>query len=192
MKAKLYHFSILLLILLLISNSFSQIKVFPDHYIESDSPYSSSDLYLSSDIKERQIYKLGYFSDPNASNSNKTIKSYKFGVIYSPDKFCLDESGNSAIKDDESISKFFYSITDKTSTRENNFSEELELLKHFCFGQKLIINTPFPTLHNTGYILKYKLSMTNDFTDGQDVDINISLRILPNTDYPICKFRMKG
>ena len=192
MKAKLYHFSILLLILLLISNSFSQIKVFPDHYIESDSPYSSSDLYLSSDIKERQIYKLGYFSDPNAPNSDKTIKSYKFGVIYSPDKYCVDKSDNSAIKDDESISKFFYSITDKTSTRENNFSEELELLKHFCFGQKLIINTPFPTLHNTGYILKYKLSMTNDFTDGQDVDINISLRILPSTDYPICKFRMKG
>ena len=52
---------LLLIILLLISNTTCQATVFPDHYIESDSPYSSSSRYLTSDIKERQIYKLRYF-----------------------------------------------------------------------------------------------------------------------------------
>ena len=47
--------NLLLIILLLISNTTSQATVFPDHYIESDSPYSSSSRYLTSDIKERQI-----------------------------------------------------------------------------------------------------------------------------------------
>ena len=189
MKLKLNTFSKLLLISLLISNTISQLTVYPDHYIETDSPYSSSTLYLTSDIKERQIYKLGYFT-----NSNSKIKSYKFGIIYSPDNYCKDESGGDGIKKSEAQSKFFGSITSKTSTREKNFSEELELLRNFCSGKKLTIKTPFPTLHNTGYILKYKLSITNDNSVDADININLLIEHSDSTTEtkPICVFKMQG
>ena len=193
--------NLLLIILLLISNTTCQATVFPDHYIESDSPYSSSSRYLTSDIKERQIYKLGYFSTDTSN-----IKSYKFGVIYKPDSFCIvynddpNDVSTSGIGTNINSppNKFFDSIQNIGSTREkNNFSEELELIKHFCSGQKLMINAPFPTLHNTGYILKYKLSMTNNYTANSDLDINIKLIIMKNNpityeNKDICKFRMKG
>ena len=184
MKIKLNIFSKLLLISLLISNAISQLTVYPDHYIETDSPYSSSTLYLTSDIKERQIYKLGYFT-----TSTSKIKSYKFGIIYSPDNFCLDQSGASGIK--KGVSKFFDSITSQTSTREKNFSEELELLKNYCTGNKLTIKTPFPTLHNTGYILKYKLSMTNDNTADSNINIDLQIDSTEENKH-ICVFKMKG
>jgi len=184
MKIKLNIFSKLLLISLLISNAISQLTVYPDHYIETDSPYSSSTLYLTSDIKERQIYKLGYFT-----TSNSKIKSYKFGIIYSPDDYCINEYNASGINYGET--QFFASIKSKTSTREKNFSEELELLRNYCTGNILTIKTPFPTLHNTGYILKYKLSMTNDNT--ADSNINIDLRIDSTEENKrICVFKMKG
>ena len=66
MKIKKFGITNLLLIILLINNIISQVTVYPEHYLESDSPYSSSTLYLSSDIKERQIYKLGYFTTSNS------------------------------------------------------------------------------------------------------------------------------
>ena len=193
MKFKLKFISRLLLIYSLISNALCQITVFPDHYLESDSPYSSSSLYLTSDIKERQIYKLGYF----ATGTTNKIKSYKYGVIYKPDNYCEDDSGNAIHNDDQANSMFFLeSITNSQSTRENNFSEELKLLRYYCSGRKLTINTPFPILHNTGYILKYKLSMTNDFTKGADINIKIGLKVTQTDsttyDKDICVFGMKG
>ena len=58
MKIKKCGITSLLIIMLLINNIISQVTVYPEHYLESDSPYSTSSLYLSTDIKERQIYKL--------------------------------------------------------------------------------------------------------------------------------------
>ena len=192
MKINIITFLRISLIFLLISNTLSQISVFPDHFIDTDSPYSSSNLYLSSDIKERQIYKLGYFSQ-----SNTKIKSNKFGIVYTPDPVCEGDSGNTLITDNNEIqSKFFESIKDPKSSREKNFSEELELLKYFCSGPKLIINTPFPVLHNTGYILKYKLSMTNDYLNNQNINIKVNLRIIQKHSISgeelVCTFGMKG
>ena len=185
------NFSNLLLIFLLISNAISQVTVYPDHYLETDSPYSMSSLYLTSDIKERQIYKLGYFS-----TGTTNIKSYKFGLIYKPDSFCLNENNSDGIAESNvnTSNKFFSSINNQESTREkNNFSEELLLLKHYCSGKALTINAPFPTLHNTGYILKYKLSMTNSDASTDEVEININLHInSTNENNLICKFKMKS
>ena len=93
----------MILIFLLISNAISQITVYPDHYLETDSPYSMSSLYLS-DIKERQIYKLGYFT-----TDNKNIKSYKLGFIYKPDNYCIKEDNSNAIAE-SNANKFFSSI----------------------------------------------------------------------------------
>ena len=178
-----------LLIYILISNAISQVTVYPDHYLETDSPYSMSSLYLTSDIKERQIYKLGYFS-----TGTTNIKSYKFGLIYKPDNFCIKEDNSTAISNVKTFNKFFSSIKNETSTREkNNFSEELLLLKHYCSGKALTINAPFPTLHNTGYILKYKLSMTNSGATSYEVEINVYLHIdSKNENNLICKFKMKN
>ena len=194
MRYKLKYFSRLLLIYLLISNALCQITVFPEHYVATDSPYSSSSLYLTSDIKERQIYKLGYFT-----TGNLKIKSYKYGLIYSPDNYCVDDSGAQMIGgQSESNSMFINWINNPTSTRDNsNFSEELKLLSYYCSGRKLVINTPFPILHNTGYILKYKLSMTNDCPNkNTNININVGLRITPKVsssyDIPICVFGTKG
>ena len=190
MKRRVNNSSFLIIILLLINSLFCQIKVYPDHYVESDSAFPSSSLYLTSDIKERQIYKLGYFS----TDSN-SIKSYKFGYIYNPDNFCHDENDSDAITQGTSIYSTF-GIKDQENTRENNFSEELELLKHYCRGKKLIINTPFPILHNTGYSLNYKLSITNDFTANSDFSLDLGLRAIEtngaSTDNNICQFNMKG
>ena len=193
----LFNFSKLLIItLILISNSINQLTVFPDHYIETDSPYSFSSSDLNNDIKERQIYKLGFFSTDTSN-----IKSYKFGVIYKPDPFCTDPFDETISKISSSVNpllnKFFDSIKNMESTHEkDNFSEELELLKHYCSGEKLMINAPFPTLHNTGYILKYKLSMANDYITNPNLDINIKLRVMKQNplsyeDNNICKFNMK-
>ena len=107
-----------------------------------------------------------------------------------------NEGGNPAITNNDPNSMFLDSNTNSQSTRENNFSEELKLLRYYCSGKKLTINTPFPILHNTGYILKYKLSMTNDYTKGADINIKIGL-IATQTDsttnnLPICDFGMKG
>ena len=191
MKRQIRNSFFLILILLLINTLFCQITVFPDHYIESDSVFSSSLLYLTSDIKERQIYKLGYFT-----TGTNSIHSYKFGYIYNPDNSCkLSDGTNNCVKNDENAYSYF-GIQYPTKTREKNFSEELELLKHYCVGEKLIINTPFPTLHNTGYILNYKLSITNDFTSGADLSINVGLRITTTDttieDKNICEYNMKG
>ena len=109
--------------------------------------YSSSSLYLSSEIKERQIYKLGYFT--NDVNARK-IQSYKHGFLYYPDNSCV---GNLR----KITSGFFFNSIKKEDSTFNNFSEEIELLENICFNnEELQINGPSPTLHNTGYILRYK------------------------------------
>ena len=105
MKIKKCGISSLLIIILLMNNALSQVTVYPDHYLESDSPYSTSSLYLSADIKERQIYKLGYFT-----NGNSNIKSYKFGLIYNPDNYCIDNGGSNGIKQSKT-NQFFNSFT---------------------------------------------------------------------------------
>ena len=189
MKIKKCGITSLLIIMLLINNIISQVTVYPEHYLESDFPYSTSSLYLSTDIKERQIYKLGYFT-----NSDSSLKSYKFGLIYNPDNNCFDESGSSGIK--QSSSNPFFNNIDKTNTRnKDNFSEELKLLENYCEGKEVTINSPFPTLHNTGYTLRYKLSMTNSGASSDKVDIKVNLRIVktdPTTEenLPICTFKM--
>ena len=189
MKIKKCGITSLLIIMLLINNIISQVTVYPEHYLESDSPYSTSSLYLSTDIKERQIYKLGYFT-----NSDSSLKSYKFGLIYNPDNNCFDESGSSGIK--QSSSNPFFNNIDKTNTRnKDNFSEELKLLENYCEGKEVTINSPFPTLHNTGYTLRYKLSMTNSGASSDKVDIKVNLKIVktdPTTEenLPICTFKM--
>ena len=169
----------LTIIILLFPKFFCQLKVYPDHYVPSDSPYSYLDsLYLTADIKNRQIYKLGYFTQ-----SNNPIVSYKYGLIYYPDKSC---SGGQI----SSSGTFFISniIKDKESTQGDNFSEELELLQNICNGNNLIINTPFPTLHNTGYILRYKLLIGCD-NESNKPNIEIYLKILANEEL-ICSFSM--
>ena len=126
-KNKILSFKFL--ILLLIPSIISELTVYPDHYIPNDSPYSFTTLYLSSDIKERQIYKLGFFS-----NSNTVIQSYKYGYTYRPDHFCKDLNGNDKIQKSDS-NRFFNSIPKKEETREKeNFSEELELLENYCYS----------------------------------------------------------
>ena len=186
MKIKKFGITNLLLIILLINNIISQVTVYPEHYLESDSPYSSSTLFLSSDIKERQIYKLGYFT-----TSNSNIKSYKFGLIYTPDNYCvIDTSDTPGIL--QSSSNPFLNSIDRTSTRVKNFSEELKLLENYCAGQELIINAPFPTLHNTGYILKYKLSMTNSGSSTPQVKIKVNLQIIQSGSInELCQFAME-
>ena len=178
----------LMTILLIIHNLSCKLTVYPEHYISTDSPYSSSTLYLTSDIKERQIYKLGYFSTTDGQ-----IQSYKNGFIYKSDSFCVDESNRNKISNDDN-NQFFKSIKDKSDTRAENFSEELELLKNICSGNILIINAPFTTLHNTGYILRYKLSMTNDNTNNITPTIDFNIRIIKNDnsyiDKLICQFTM--
>ena len=170
--------STFILFSLLFTNILCGITVYPEHYVPSDSPYSFSSFYLSKDIKERQIYKLSYFS---TSNSSPKIVSYKHGFIYTPDSSC---NGNK----EKSSSNFFLDMINKLNTREmNNFSEELELLENICYGNNLIFDSPFPTLHNTGYILRYKLLV------GADLDSLIILSISIGTNNPeqICSFNME-
>ena len=163
---------------LLFSNLQCEITVFPDHYVPSDSPYSFTSLYLTSDIKERQIYRLSYFTDTSTTTS---IVSYKHGFIYTPDHTC--DGTKSA-----SNSNYFLDLLIKSSTRSmDNFSEELELLQNICSGTSLTIDSPFPTLHNTGYILRYKLIVGADI--GSIINLNIKIGI--NPDEPICSFEMK-
>ena len=187
------NFSLIFLIVLYIPRLLSQLTVYPDHYVPNDSPYSFSPLYLSSAIKERQIYKLGYFSTDGG-----IIQSYKNGLKYKPDNFCQGLNDNADKIATVNNNKFLSSL-DQENTRDiNNFSEELELLKNVCFDKSLIINAPFPTLHNTGYILRYKLIMINDAS--VDPEIDFRLRILrknaddsiSNIDNPLCKFQMKA
>ena len=181
-------FNIFIILLLIQDSSCNKLKVYPDHYVSTDSPYSYSSLYLSSDIKGRQIYKLGYFSSTKTSD----IISSKHGLRYKPDNFCTDIDGN----DKTTTGKRWdiFSIIDETTTRVENFSEELELLENYCFSTRLKINTPFPTLHNTGYILRYKLIISNDA--GTDPSIDINLRIIKKdnsfSDNFLCKFSMKA
>ena len=165
----------LIIFIQLIPKFYSELKVYPDHYVPSDSPYSYLDsIYLTSDIKNRQIYKLGYFTE-----SNDTIVSYKYGLLYQPDKTC---NGNT-------VGDFFIDIIqDDDNTHSNNFSEELELLKNICFGTNIAFNTPFPTLHNTGYILRYKLLIG---CDNPPNEIKIFLEISNNgEEKEICSFPM--
>ena len=187
------NFSLIFLIVLYIPRLLSQLTVYPDHYVPNDSPYSFSPLYLSSAIKERQIYKLGYFS-----TGSVIIQSYKNGLKYKPDNYCKGFNGGADKIATDDNNKFLSSL-DQENTRDiNNFSEELELLKNVCFDKSLIINAPFPTLHNTGYILRYKLIMINDAS--VDPEIDFRLRILrknaddsiSNIDNPLCKFQMKA
>ena len=170
----------LIIIILLFPKLFCEIKVYPDHYVPSDSPYSYLDsIYLSSDIKNRQIYKLGYFT-----GSSDIIASYKYGLIYRPDNSCQGgtiEEGGFFINNNNIIG-------DKESTHGNNFSEELELLNHICHGAELTFNTPFPTLHNTGYILRYKLLIG---CDNPPNTIKIYLKKLNEGEVlEICSFPM--
>jgi hypothetical protein len=170
--------STFILFSLLFTNILCGITVYPEHYVPSDSPYSFSSFYLSKDIKERQIYKLSYFS---TSNSSPKIVSYKHGFIYTPDSSCNGYK-------EKSSSNFFLDMINKLNTRDmNNFSEELELLENICYGNNLIFDSPFPTLHNTGYILRYKLLV------GADLDSLIILSISIGTNNPeqICSFNME-
>ena len=195
MNIKILTILYLFIHLLLIRDSFcNQLKVYPDHYVSTDSPYSSTTLYFTSDIKGRQIYKLGYFS----SSKTMDIQSYKHGFFYKADNYCkdlddVDKTASSQLWD-------LFSIKDESNTKEENFSEELELLENYCSNKILKINAPFPTLHNTGYILRYKLIMTNDANtnppdDGSDPSIDITLRILKKDDsyldHFLCKFNME-
>jgi hypothetical protein len=151
------QYFVVFFILLLFKNVLCGLTVYPDHYVETDSPYSSSSLYLSSDIKDRQIYKLGYFT-----RSSTIIQSFKHGFLYKPDNSC---SGTCDKSNSNIINSFFNtnSIKSKTNTRVNNFSEELELLENYCYGNNdLSIQGPSPTLHNTGYILRYKLAVVSN------------------------------
>ena len=148
------QYFIVFIILLLFQNALCGLTVYPDHFVETDSPYSSSSLYLSSDIKDRQIYKLGYFTQ-----SSSIIQSFKHGFLYKPDNSCSGTYG----KSDSNLFFNVNSIKSKSDTRVNNFSEELELLENYCFGNNdLSIQGPSPTLHNTGYILRYKLAVVSN------------------------------
>ena len=83
---------------------------------------------------------------------------------------------------------FFESIQNPTSTREENFSEELHIIKNICFGQTFQIKAPFPTLHNTGYVLRYKLSIAAE----ENTNINIYLKISSYTSNQLlCTYTME-
>ena len=170
---------LLIIIILLFPNFFCQLKVYPDQYVPSDSPYSYLDsIYLTTDIKNRQIYKLGYFK----KDTTDVIVSYKYGLLYRPDDSC----------DGETSENFFINYInangDISDTHANNFSEELELLANVCHSTELTFNTPFPTLHNTGYILRYKLLIGCE--DPQQT-IKIYLKIVDDIEPQIiCSFPM--
>ena len=167
--------------ILLFPVSFCGLTVYPDHYVPSDSPYSYLSLHSLSDIKQRQIYKLGYFTD-----GTDTIVSYKTGFLYKPDNTC---EGTKLKSDNKANNLFFETILNKESTRDNNFSEELELLSNICYGNSLTIGAPFPTLHNTGYILRYKLVMA--CLNNTSTNINIYLKRTNYDEELICSFSMK-
>ena len=176
------QYFIVFFILLLFQNALCGLTVYPDHYVETDSPYSSSSLYLSSDIKDRQIYKLGYFTK---TPSKGIIQSYKHGFLYKPDNTC---SGCICGYSDNSGTNSFFnnnSIKSKSNTRVNNFSEELELLRNFCYGNSISIQGPSPTLHNTGYILKYKLAVVSN-----SQKINFKIKIGSEVQN-LCDFSLK-
>ena len=165
-------------ILFLIKNALCGLTVYPDHYVETDSPYSSSSLYLSSEIKDRQIYKLGYFT---TTSGKGIIHSYKHGFMYKPDNTCSGVNSNN-----NAFNLFFNtnSIKSKTNTKENNFSEELELLENYCYGTSFSIQGPSPTLHNTGYILRYKLAVVS-----YSSNINFKIEIDGNIQN-LCNFNL--
>ena len=171
-----------LLIILLIPFSFCGITVYPDHYVPSDSPYSYLKKYSLSGIKERQLYKLGYFT-----TGTQPIVSYKYGFLYKADNSCEQTISTST---DSTQNLFFQTIINKESTRENNFSEELELLSHFCYGTSVTIGAPFPTLHNTGYILRYKLVIASN--NGTPTKIKIHLKRSDDSETLICSFPMNS
>ena len=171
------QYFIVFFILLLFQKALCGLTVYPDHYVETDSPYSSSSLYLSSDIKDRQIYKLGYFTQ-----SSSIIQSFKHGFLYKPDNSCSGTYG----KSDSNLFFNVNSIKSKSDTRVNNFSEELDLLENYCFGNNdLSIQGPSPTLHNTGYILRYKLAVVSN-SDSIKFKIKID-----SVEQELCNFQIQ-
>ena len=158
---------------LILNLSLCGISVFPDHYILEDSPFS--DYSSSSDVREVQVYKLGFFSSSTAG-----IKSYKYGFEYSPDTSCSGTKINQ-----ETVFIINY---DKTSTRNNNFSEETELLKNICWGNSLTLKNFIPTLHNTGYVLKYKQTI---FSTAQQ-NVVFYVKVGTNPEEKICSYPLNA
>ena len=179
MKEKLSFFFIVFI--LLFPFSFCGLTVYPEHYVPSDSPYSYLSLYSISGIKERQIYKLGYFT-----GGIDTIVSYKTGFLYKPDNTCQ----GGTISNTKTGNLFFETIIDERSTRVNNFSEELELLMNICYGTSLTIGAPFPTLHNTGYVLRYKLVIACENSTPSNILINLKKQS-DDSEELICSFPME-
>ena len=129
----LLFLNMLLIILLLISNTTSQATVFPDHYIESDSPYSSSSRYLTSDIKERQIYKC--FSCGAAGNVFKFLMDYENigfmeAVKILAEKANIDISINTKPIKKENV---LFDIYRAYFTNETSISDNINYIKNIIY-----------------------------------------------------------